>query len=436
MANKTQKPYQQYQQPRQNPNRPPMNGNYPGNPHHPKNRAGESVQAHPSQTMKQIQAQVLQATETKLANKGVYKNADEMQRMTARPNAAYAQSQKEALDATQKAMAAHKNDKIMRDSVSNAADKVFDALNNTGDENLYVKPVKKKELSKSFGIDTDVEQKSGNKQLSMAERSDRPSKVLTNPVEENNTTIFAENTHQEEDTVQEPETKDNPIVDPVPANNITIEPDTSDEIESPKAETPETPEPQTEETINQPNQSMSAPKMNFLTTNANAENLVKNTSGKFIISGRKDDFSKYLKDHQSDLIGYVGDELGITDEHIENQNVYVTQPEQYKGTTSLVIVYNGFDGAKPDMVQNAVRNVVFNMLTECKSKAKVGKDTYPITTDELSFCKSNFAPKTNEPIQDPSANMQEEAIDSGLEHEYDAAMENYYANMASDMQYS
>lgn len=143
-----------------------QNGGMP--PNRARNRVGESVQASPNQTAEQIRQAVLQATETKLDNKGVYEHGNKLATMGAQ-NSKFDSAKKEAADAVSKAMAAHKKDTIMREAAANAAD---DVLKNTSVDSMYQR---ESSDGPDFGIeDGEAMMPDSKKQLSMDGRQDRP----------------------------------------------------------------------------------------------------------------------------------------------------------------------------------------------------------------------------------------------------------------------
>lgn len=79
----------------------PMASDVPSGDRH--NYQGEMMQAAPTQTMEDIQKSVMQATEMKMHNKGVYKNADNLKRMATHANADYSAAMAEAQQAFSKA---------------------------------------------------------------------------------------------------------------------------------------------------------------------------------------------------------------------------------------------------------------------------------------------------------------------------------------------
>lgn len=389
-------------------------------PHRVHNREGEAVRAQSGQTMEEIQKQTEQIVETKLENQGVYQNANQMKH-AASMNPAFMASQQEALKASRDAMKAHESDTIMRDATASVATSVLGSID---ESQMFAEAAPKNPKSKSeFGIeesDTDIKQT--EKRLSMEARPERPGKVLNHPVKTDDTAMEMP-THEtkQEDVIKEstPVT-DKPIDDKQPVD------------EAPIYEEPENP---VEEKLVETSQVKHVPSYMSDNSNISPDMMADKNTRKFIISGKKNSsFADYLGKHSRDIAGYVGDELGITDENILNQNVYISPAQQFKNTTSCVLIYSGFDGVDLKNTEAAVRKVVQSMLKEHgEANVKLGAETYPVTKEELNYCKEEFADKqvvNNYKTAEPENN----SLDPSLERGYDASMDEYYAQMANDMQ--
>lgn len=444
------------------------------------NRVGESVQANPNQTAEQIRQQILQATETKLENKGVYKHGNDLSKLVTKPNPMYDMAQKSAMEAANKAMKAHENDVIMRE---NASDVAGDILKKSQDAIMFDTQTHNK--TSEFGIedDSDVSQdmKKFGKQLSMHERTDRPTSVskVLNP----------NDLKPEHDIINMGEKKT--AIHEAEPEEINTSQNEGDEIVADSIEMPDGNDYAIDDERNAANERLKKRKEIFLNKNIDKKSrfdmlnkidedyvnkqrsdfaeagfsdksihLLENAgyigvdsaivrsqlgiddvtpgnvnlkgvpnAGKFVVestSFKPTQFGEHLKKHQDDIIGFVGDKLGLTDEpdFAKNQKIYITEPSRNEDVTSCVVMYSGFDGVDGKKLDSAVRDVISKSLEEFgDTYARLGKKTYSVTNDELTNASINMQMESEKNEPKVSNTFETQDIDPSLDSRYQSYLE-------------
>lgn len=125
------------------------------------NYQGEMFQAGPNQTMEEIQKSVMQSTETKLHNRGVYKNIADANRAVTRTNQSYVQGMMEAQQAFTKAQKASEDFDTMAFQTNKDADSIQNM--SSSESELFAGRDKKTQKTTKNGFD-EVQVASGNEE--------------------------------------------------------------------------------------------------------------------------------------------------------------------------------------------------------------------------------------------------------------------------------
>jgi len=160
-------------------------------------------------------------------------------------------------------------------------------------------------------------------------------------------------------------------------------------------------------------------------------------SGVFTITSdsyKNTNFGQYLKQHQADINGYIGDSFGYADDDKNAPSINVVDAGRTaNGRTSCAIVYTGFDGESTNgkSFDEVAREAISSSLIEYgDSRARISKNTYSATQNEINYAGSYVSPyKLNVPIFDIDAENvkstdKQVTLDASLSAGYDAAKEN------------
>ena len=176
--------------------------------------------------------------------------------------------------------------------------------------------------------------------------------------------------------------------------------------------------------------------------NINSENhKIIDGAGKFTVSSDSKDtnFGGYLMQHKNDIIGYIGDKLGISDEEARKHKLHISTPSISQCVSTCVVMYEGFEGQNVD---DTVREVVNDMLKEYGDKhARISDKSYAVEKNEIDYCNfkygnttAQYAVPTYGSVVERSVPQESQVtLNSELDAGFDAAQQDYYDKMAQGM---
>lgn len=119
-------------------------------------------------------------------------------------------------------------------------------------------------------------------------------------------------------------------------------------------------------------------------------------AGKFTVNSDSKDtnFGRYLMQHKEDILGYIGDKLGTSDEDMHKQTIHISTQSVSNNVSTCVVIYEGFEDQNID---STVREVVGDVLKEYGDKhATISDKSYSVEKDEIDYCNSKYGNITAE----------------------------------------
>lgn len=163
-------------------------------------------------------------------------------------------------------------------------------------------------------------------------------------------------------------------------------------------------------------------------------------AGKFTISSDSTgtNFGGYITQHKDDILGYIGDKLGISDEEGRKHRLHISTPSISDGVSTCVVMYSGFEGKDVD---TTVRDVINDVLKEYgDNHARMGNKTYAVEQNEIDYCNFMYSKSTAQYAVPPYGTTAERSVsqqpqttlNSELDAGFDAAQQAYYDSLAQE----